>query len=1376
MTATWLNCLGKLLLAIPLALSSAISDRVLAQIIPDRTLGGESSEVTSINPQADRIDGGAIRGTLLFHSFLEFNIGEGRGAYFTNPAAIETIFSRVTGSNPSHLLGTLGVLGEANLFLMNPNGIIFGANAQLDIRGSFVASTANSLTFPDGTHFSATHPEAPPLLTVDVPVPIGLQFETQQSGAIVNAGNLAVESGQNLTLVGGTVTSTGQLSAPSGEVVVLAVPAEMADGGLPVVQMGRDAQLLNISSSPRTQSSLPSPQTLPQLLMSAGVDTGLTVTDTGEVELTGTGIRIPTDAGSVVTSGSIDVSGDTAGRVQVLGDKVGLFGVTINASGINGGGTVLMGGDYRGLDSVLNASRTFVDSDSVINANALTDGDGGRVIVWADETTGFYGNISARGGSSAGNGGFVEVSGKENLIFRGQVDTSAANGNFGTLLLDPRNIKISATEPDTPPEVVGALPDILEDEFAGTDITINANTLESQLGNVVLEATNDITVAPGVLLDFQNKPLITLDSIVFPGGSISFTADADDDGAGSFEMDLGDTIKTNGRTITISGASITTGTIDSSFQFLSVPARAGDITLTANGDIKTNSLNANGLSSPEDTLRTGNIALISRQGSIDTSIGTLNSSSVEGNGGAISLSANSNITTGNLESVSGGSGNGGEIKLTSQNGAIDTNASLINSGSVLSQGGNIILNANSDITMNGATVNSVGAINGGDITLNSTNGEINATEAILNSGSVPQKLIEFASNSNLNIPPTLTQFANGSGNGGVIALSANGDINLTRSIVNASGGSSGAGGSIALTNNTAISLETSLVGSETKSGTGGDINFTTGSVSLTNRSVVVSKALENSQAGDINVTASEFLELNQRSYLATQNQGVLPSGNVTIDTQQLSIQEGSIVSASTDGAGRGGTLTVRASDSVDVAGTADGIPSVLASVSVDKGQAGDVRISTTQLSIRDGGTVSATALDRGSQGGSVRIEADSVLVSGTSENQLPSNLTVDTATESNAGNLEINIRQLIVRDGGVVSASTYDRGRGGSVIVNGAELVELRGTSEDGQFKSGIYAQSFGAGDAGSLRIDSDRIIVEDRARVTVSSNPEFRENQRILTKAQTLVDALHQNIPGLGEIIPERVLSRGSSFGNAGNLEITADTISLNNQGELIAETFSGEGGNISLQVQDLLLMRRNSLISATAGTAPAGGNGGNITINADDGFIIAVPGENSDIRANAFTGNGGRIEITTQAIFGLQFREEDTPLSDFTASSEFGLDGDVNINTLGVDPSRGLTTLPDEPRDSDVAEGCQASEGQDTVEYFEIGRGGTPPRPDEPLQGDTVIADWIELDAEIQSGSDAATATSSSHLADNGQGRGNHTVKASTITSQLLPTCQSH
>jgi filamentous hemagglutinin family protein len=186
--------------------------------LPDNTLGPESSRTvpdTINNLPSDRIEGGATRGASLFHSFGEFNISEGRGAYFENPSGITNIFSRVTGGNQSNILGTLGVLGNANLFLINQKGIVFGPHARLDVRGSFMASTADSIVFNNGVEFSSANPQAAPLLTVNIPV--GLRFR-ENPGAIVNASSvtqviegttipvgLAVPPGQTLAMVGGDV-------------------------------------------------------------------------------------------------------------------------------------------------------------------------------------------------------------------------------------------------------------------------------------------------------------------------------------------------------------------------------------------------------------------------------------------------------------------------------------------------------------------------------------------------------------------------------------------------------------------------------------------------------------------------------------------------------------------------------------------------------------------------------------------------------------------------------------------------------------------------------------------------------------------------------------------------------------------------------------------------------------------------------------------------------------------------------------------------------------------------------------------------------------------------------------------------------------------
>jgi large exoprotein involved in heme utilization and adhesion len=233
-----------------------------------------------------------------------------------------------------------------------------------------------------------------------------------------------------------------------------------------------------------------------------------------------------------------------------------------------------------------------------------------------------------------------------------------------------------------------------------------------------------------------------------------------------------------------------------------------------------------------------------------------------------------------------------------------------------------------------------------------------------------------------------------------------------------------------------------------------------------------------------------------------------------------------------------------------------------------------------------------------------------------------------------------------------------------------------------------------GVGQAGDLTITTEQLIVRDRAKVTVSS----------------------------------------TGSGNAGELRVEASSIRLENQGKIISETKAGQGGNIALQLQDLLLLREQSQISTTAGTAEAGGDGGNIDIDSD--FIVAVPGESSDITANAFAGNGGNIDIDAFSVFGIEPRELENPASndinDITASSELGLEGTIEIDTPDVDPSRGLVELPTVPVETEVAQACSPGSSQQQSEFVVTGRGGLPPTPEEALSSDAIQVDWVSLNPE--------------------------------------------
>ncbi len=462
------------------------------------------------------------------------------------------------------------------------------------------------------------------------------------------------------------------------------------------------------------------------------------------------------------------------------------------------------------------------------------------------------------------------------------------------------------------------------------------------------------------------------------------------------------------------------------------------------------------------------------------------------------------------------------------------------------------------------------------------------------------------------------------------------------------------------------------------------------------------------------------------SFVTTQTLGAQDAGDITINTRRLVVRDGSQITTESFGVfsleppqfipaiGRAGNLTVNASESIELIGTSsDGnFRSSLVSATASAGDAGNITINTRRLLIQDGAIVLTESsgvlffdqfIPPKGRAGNLTVNAsESVELIGTSlvGRRRNSGLSSTTASAEKAGNIAINTGRLLIQDGAEVSATTYGQGQAGNLKVTAPESVELSGTSPDGvpsrlladasnlapQFKAPEVS-----GLGGDLMIATGKLIVRDRAEVTVSSN----------------------------------------GTGDAGNLEVTAHSILLDNKAALIAETTSGQGGNITLQAGDVWL-RRESKISTTAGTQGNPGNGGDITINADT--LVGL--ENSDILANASQGKGGFIQITAQGVFGLERREQLTGNSDITAFSEKNpeLNGVVEINTPDVDPSRGLVNLPEEVVDVSglVAQGCSAGGGKadrGSSEFIVTGRGGLPPTPRETFSSNNVLEDWGTL-----------------------------------------------
>lgn len=389
------------------------SNSALAQIIPDTTFGSESSVVTQSTGSLHTISGGATRGANLFHSFQNFSILTGHTAYFNNSLNIQNIIARVTGGAVSNIDGLIKANGTANLFLINPNGFIFGSNAQINIGSSFLATTANTIKFGDGTFFSAA-PEAQPLLTISVPIGLGFGSNPgtiQIEGAghslvnpifspitgLNNSTGLQVQPGKTLALVGGDIALDGGiLTAESGQIELGAV----GDG---FVSLSSSAYGLRLSY--QGVQNFKNIQLSHQALLNASGGPG------GSIQMQGQRIGVSNGSAILIqnqgeqASGGINVN--ASDLLKVNGTSLdGSIASTLLTETLNNGG---------GGDIAISAKRVIVQDAGQILPRTFGLGTGGNLTVNASDSVqviGFspaypnlFSNISAAtfGSGKAGN-------------------------------------------------------------------------------------------------------------------------------------------------------------------------------------------------------------------------------------------------------------------------------------------------------------------------------------------------------------------------------------------------------------------------------------------------------------------------------------------------------------------------------------------------------------------------------------------------------------------------------------------------------------------------------------------------------------------------------------------------------------------------------------------------------------------------------------------------------------------------------------------------------------------------------------------------------------------------------------------------------------
>ncbi|MDJ0616528.1 MAG: filamentous hemagglutinin N-terminal domain-containing protein [Calothrix sp. MO_192.B10] len=1182
MDANWQFLNQKLWLSVPLITSGLFmyfGNTTIAQVTPDKTLGKESSVVTPVNSNTNRIDGGAIRGSNLFHSFKNFNVGEGRRVDFANPAGIENILSRVTGSNASNILGTLGVLGNANLYLLNPNGIIFGQNAQLDIRGSFVASTGKGVTFEDRILYGANNPGSKPLLTMAVPV--GLQYGTQQGGNINNAGNLKVGQGKKLALVGNTVTTSGQLIAPGG-------------------------------------------------------------------------------------------------TVQVLGSRVGLVdNARIDVSGDMGGGNVLIGGDFQGKGEVPNAKRTFVASGVSINADALTSGDGGRVIVWGDEITGFYGNISARGGSLFGNGGFAEVSGKENLIFRGNVDLGTINGDLGTLLLDPTNITIVGGG-NNPSELAA------NNEFtdSGINNTISNDTINAATANVILQATNDITfdaevdiTANGVGLTAEANNNINVNAnITSNGGNITLLADKDNSGAGALVIKNAE-INTNGGNFVGSGKGSDANPLYTSGVNLTnggrINAAGGNIELTGVG--RDGGINGKGINvereSGIETTGTGNITLTGTSGKGKCDAGECRNHGISignppenigdpdkrvqvktengkitfiGKGALSDGDANHGIAIWNVGWVE--STGTGAIEMTGTTEAETSNNVFGNDGISIA-GGGIVKSATGDITMTGTGSTKDGGKTDG------------------NQGIVVLDPNSKVTSENGNILLTGTGRGSGDNHYGIwIGRGNGGEVTSTNGNITLIGKGGGTG-----KNNIGILLDgsglvktdgTGNITLDGTSGTGNCIgNCENHGILIANGSKVIS---ENGNISFIGKGASSNGNLNHGIYIIT--------GSLVQSTGTGSIEMTGTTEATT---GNSISEDYPGNDGISITGNESQVISNTGNITMTgtggKGEEraeknGNQGIALLGLKAKitsENGDISLTGTGRGIGNNHYGIWIGEKEGKGASENQ-------GSVTSVN-GNIT-----LIGKGGGTGKNNIgVFLSEGGLVSTAGTGKIVLNGTGGNGTDDNhGILIQ-------GNSQVSS--INGEINLFGRGGDNTTGGSNNNVFNRGVVRTN-------GTGKIVLN---------GTAGNENSKNVGIKIQDFGSQI---FSSRGGDINLAAKSIFLTDDGQVRTSITDATDAVKKGGNISVNASDTLELSNGGR---LRAQTSgTGNAGNITIDTNKLH-IEYNQSGTPkttgIGTDTRLDSNGNGGNLTINAAESVTIKGnkSTSFNPSPTEENVREAASTSVG---------------------------------------------------------------------------------
>ena len=820
---------------------------------------------------------------------------------YLQPGANSISLNRVTGGDPSLILGQLQANGQ--IFLINPSGVIFGKEAQVNTAGLL----ATTLDIADPDFIAGKYNFA--------------QDPTKPLASVINKGQIVIANNGYAVLVAPLVSNEGLIVANLGQVKI---------GGAEAFSVNFDGQgLVNFAISDPTSNEpgtvlVPTEQIsdivkevvgtpdlyeagsivekggLTYLAGASGtvINSGTIRADgaagqaAGTIDIYSTRVAANTAGSTLTASGASE--GSTGGTIRVLAKDVVIASGDIDVSGDTGGGTALIGGDFQGKNpDIQNAAKTYVGPKATIKADAIDTGNGGKVIVWANDWTKFHGAISARGGGSSGDGGFTEVSGKDSLVFRGTADLSAPAGTNGTLLLDPTDVNIC----DDPGDQLGLNdtgdPHIFYDPDDSAADNLLPATLEAELAlaNVLVTtasggpSTGTLTVSSAVTWNSGNYLRLRADSDLTLSALITNTA------AGDLYLESGGSISsTTGTTVIAMGTGGLSLDADGSIGALGVPiltqgvtdltASAGSniyITNGTSGNITTGTLSAG-----------GDIALDNDGGNI-----TIGSAASAGGDILVRVNTESALTVNNSVTSSGG----GDINLRSR-GDVLVNDDVTTSGTgsvtlaadtVAPAGGDVVIGdsaaasvtgGSGGVTISGASIQvgedfagPVSTTGGGSVTMTSNSTiEVNNTVSSSGSGTIYLE----ADSGDLTINDDITSA------GGDIDLRAEDNVYVGADISN-----SGGAGYIYVQGDSNLDTTGAV---SVGHGAAGSITGGSGDVTIEGNSVLVG----DDSAGTVSTVTGGDIELYGANYV-TVNDTVSASGSgavsLTTDTGNITIND-----------------------------------------------------------------------------------------------------------------------------------------------------------------------------------------------------------------------------------------------------------------------------------------------------------------------------------------------------------------------------------------------------------------------------------------------------------------------------------------------------